>query len=256
MHPYSSMKPLTKRQRERLLANGARRGADHAPVVKFFNPCGATTWLFNELDQDGVTLFGLADLGFGTSELGCSSLREISAVRVRFGLGIERDLHFRANGRPHPCRSRRYRLTAIRPRPVVLTCSSASQSARRPRDVVGLHLKTSGASFSKGACASFARLARLFREPFRIRLHVDHRHGAAKLKFRNQLEQEGSRGLAAIVNLVPATFSVEVEIPMGRDATHIEAIIALATSECIPEGISQGRRPSHSRRSTVPRKWE
>ena len=73
------MKALTKRQRERLLANGARRGADHAPAVKFFNPCGVATWLFNELDEDGVTLFGLADLGFGTPELGCSSLREIAA---------------------------------------------------------------------------------------------------------------------------------------------------------------------------------
>ena len=45
------------------------------------------------------------------------------------------------------------------------------------------------------------------------------RDDTTKLKFRNQLEQEGGRGLAAIVNLVPATFSVEVEIPMGRDAT-------------------------------------
>ena len=40
-------------------------------------------------------MFGLADLGFGTPELGYSNLSEIAAVRVRFGLGIERDLHFR-----------------------------------------------------------------------------------------------------------------------------------------------------------------
>ena len=89
------MKLLTKKHRERLLKNGRNRDRDHAPAVKFFNPCGAATWLFSELDEDGDTLFGLACLGFGTPELGYSSLAEIAAIRVRFGLGIERDLHFR-----------------------------------------------------------------------------------------------------------------------------------------------------------------
>ena len=32
------MKLLTEEQRTKLLANGARRGADHKPVVKWFNP--------------------------------------------------------------------------------------------------------------------------------------------------------------------------------------------------------------------------
>ena len=39
-------------------------------------------------------MFGLADLGFGTPELGSFSLREIASVRLPFGLGIERDLYF------------------------------------------------------------------------------------------------------------------------------------------------------------------
>ena len=34
------------------------------------------------------------DLGFGTPELGYTSLAEMASVRGRFGLGIERDLHF------------------------------------------------------------------------------------------------------------------------------------------------------------------
>ena len=34
------MKLLTEAQRTKLLANGTRRGADHKPVVKWFNPCG------------------------------------------------------------------------------------------------------------------------------------------------------------------------------------------------------------------------
>ena len=49
--------------RERLLANGRRRGLDHVPVVRFFNPLGVGTWLASELDEDGDTLFGLAHLG-------------------------------------------------------------------------------------------------------------------------------------------------------------------------------------------------
>ena len=67
---------------------------DPLPVVKFFNPVGAATWLATELDSDGDTLFGLADLGLGSPELGSFSLSEIASVRLRFGLTIERDLHF------------------------------------------------------------------------------------------------------------------------------------------------------------------
>ena len=89
------MKLLTKKLRERLLKNGRNRDQDHSPALKVFNPTGAATWLFSELDEDGDTLFGLADLGFGTPELGYSSLSELAAVRVRFDLGLERDMHFR-----------------------------------------------------------------------------------------------------------------------------------------------------------------
>jgi hypothetical protein len=73
-----------------------RRGNAHdpVPVVKFFNPLGAATWLAGELYDDGDTLFGLADLGFGCPELGTFSLSEIASVRLPFGLGIERDLSF------------------------------------------------------------------------------------------------------------------------------------------------------------------
>jgi hypothetical protein len=71
-----------------------RAEPDPVPVVKFFNPVGAATWLATELDRDGDTLFGLADLGFGCPELGSFSLGEIERIRLPFGLGIERDLHF------------------------------------------------------------------------------------------------------------------------------------------------------------------
>lgn len=84
-----------------LKANGAmgRRRAAHTdfdpwPVVKLFNPLGPATWLATELDEDDDTLFGLADLGFGCPELGSFSLSEISAIRLPFGMRIERDENF------------------------------------------------------------------------------------------------------------------------------------------------------------------
>lgn len=87
------MQLLTQDIRARLIANGQSRG-DHVPVVKFFNPVGAGTWLFSELDEDGDILFGLCDLGFGCPEMGSVSLAEIAAVTLPFGLTIERDLCF------------------------------------------------------------------------------------------------------------------------------------------------------------------
>ena len=90
---------LTANARTRI--DAVRRGLrepDPRPVVRFFNPVGAATWLATELDPDGI-LFGLADLGFGCPELGSFSLAELEAVRLPFGLGIERDLLFEAQ---HP----------------------------------------------------------------------------------------------------------------------------------------------------------
>ena len=94
---------LTEGLRAQLRANAAahhdaiqlrRPEPDPAPVVKFFNPVGAATWLFSELDEDGDLLFGLCDLGFDCPELGAASLAEIVAVDLSLGLKIERDLYF------------------------------------------------------------------------------------------------------------------------------------------------------------------
>lgn len=89
------MKLLTKAVEAKLRKN-AGNGKDNLPVLKVFNPCGGQTWLFTELDEDGDTLFGLADLGFGSPELGYVSLAELAAVRTRpFGLPLERDMYFK-----------------------------------------------------------------------------------------------------------------------------------------------------------------
>ncbi|MBU0825420.1 MAG: DUF2958 domain-containing protein [Alphaproteobacteria bacterium] len=79
-------------------AERAQREPDPPPVVRLFSPVGAATWLATEIDTDGI-FFGLADLGFGCPELGSFALAELEAVRLPFGLTIERDLHFTAN---HP----------------------------------------------------------------------------------------------------------------------------------------------------------
>ena len=81
------------RARHIALADGLRE-PDPIPVVRFFNPIGSATWLATEIDEDGM-LFGLADLGFGCPELGSFALSELESVRLAFGLGIERDLHFK-----------------------------------------------------------------------------------------------------------------------------------------------------------------
>lgn len=99
------MKLLTKELREKLLANGREqakvRGTkaerDFWPVVKFFYPAGAATWLATELDPDDQDLaFGLADMGQGFPELGSFRISELQRFSGRFGLGIERDRFFTA----------------------------------------------------------------------------------------------------------------------------------------------------------------
>ena len=82
--------------RKKLLVNGASAvETDHVPVVKFFDPTGAATWLISEMMPDEPDiLFGLCDLGMGCPELGYVSLGELQSVKGRLGLGIERDLHF------------------------------------------------------------------------------------------------------------------------------------------------------------------
>ena len=90
------MQLITPELREQLIANGKRRDDDHVPVVKFFNPVGAATWLVTEMDPDeNDYLFGLADLGMGFPELGGIGLSELQSYRGPLGLGIERDLYFR-----------------------------------------------------------------------------------------------------------------------------------------------------------------
>lgn len=99
------MKLVTEDIRERLMDNGRAQQPvkgtdderDYYPVVKFFNPVGAATWLITEMDPDEPDiLFGLCDLGMGYPELGSVRLSELQSVSCPLGLGIERDVMFTA----------------------------------------------------------------------------------------------------------------------------------------------------------------
>ena len=96
---------LTSVQRATLIDNGRRQALvkgtddeiDFFPVVKLFNPCGASTWLLTEIEPDDHTIaWGLCDLGMGFPEFGTVSLAELAAYRGPLGIGIERDLGFKA----------------------------------------------------------------------------------------------------------------------------------------------------------------
>jgi hypothetical protein len=80
------------------------RQSDHMPAlgtevkmatVKLFNPTGAGTWYLSEYDATERVAFGATDLGlsYGAS-LGYIMMDELVSFRGRFGLPIERDLHF------------------------------------------------------------------------------------------------------------------------------------------------------------------
>lgn len=100
------MRLLTDAQRAALIDNGRRQALvkgtddeiDFWPVVKLFDPCGAATWLLTEIDPDDDSIaWGLCDLGMGFPEFGTVSLAELAAWRGPLGIGIERDLHFKAD---------------------------------------------------------------------------------------------------------------------------------------------------------------
>lgn len=89
---------LTVADRVELLVNALHPDSDHRPVVKLFTPDGAATWLISEIDPDDPDrLFGLCDLGLGFPELGYVSLTEITELRGKLGLPVERDRHFVAD---------------------------------------------------------------------------------------------------------------------------------------------------------------
>ena len=70
------------------------KGEDSVVLVKYFNPCGAGTWLITEAEQqeDGNwLLFGYCHIF--EWEWGYVLLSELQNLKLPFGLTIERDLY-------------------------------------------------------------------------------------------------------------------------------------------------------------------
>ena len=84
---------LTKAIRASLLPIGSTdaQGLDALARVKFFTPDAGWTWYASEFDGEDL-FFGLA-VGF-EPELGYFSLSELSQVRGKLGLPVERDRWF------------------------------------------------------------------------------------------------------------------------------------------------------------------
>jgi len=89
------MKLLTKAIEKSLPALYSQEdNPDPDVVLHYFNPLGQGDWFITEgewRDEDFL-MFGLCDLGY--PELGYVSLSEMENVKLKWGMGIERDLHW------------------------------------------------------------------------------------------------------------------------------------------------------------------
>jgi hypothetical protein len=92
--PEADMKLMTKEIEKKIPALYAQEklGDNAVAYAKFFDPCSAWTWYATEYDPATQECFGLV-IGHET-ELGYFSLAELSQVKNRLGLGIERDRSF------------------------------------------------------------------------------------------------------------------------------------------------------------------
>ena len=92
------MKILTKEVLDAFTKQGRtgnKSAKDIKIVMKLFNPVGAGTWYLYEKEDDDI-YWGFVNLGDPEmSECGTVSMTELMNFRGRFGLGIERDMHFK-----------------------------------------------------------------------------------------------------------------------------------------------------------------
>ena len=94
------MKLLTKEIKSKLPAlYSQENNPDPTVVVKFFDPTGSWTWYVLEGQEEEYEEYGKTYTFFGfvhglDDELGYFTLAELERTKVRFGLGIERDLYW------------------------------------------------------------------------------------------------------------------------------------------------------------------
>lgn len=91
------MKLMTKEIEAKLPALYATDGTDEkAVIVKFFTPDSSWTWYVfegNKLEDGDYEFFGLVD--GHEAELGYFRLSDLTSVRGKMGLPIERDMGFK-----------------------------------------------------------------------------------------------------------------------------------------------------------------
>lgn len=74
---------------------GNKSAKDIKIVMKLFNPTGAGTWYLYEKEDEDIYM-AFVNLGDrDCAECGRVSMSELLAFRGRFGLKIERDMHFK-----------------------------------------------------------------------------------------------------------------------------------------------------------------
>ena len=87
---------MTKALEKRFTKVGRQENIkDPIIIAKFFNPTGGGTWFASEYNPKDKIFFGYVSIfGDHCDEWGYFSLKELEDFKGRFGLGIERDLHF------------------------------------------------------------------------------------------------------------------------------------------------------------------
>ena len=89
------MKLMTKVLQERFENVGDQsESKDPLFIAKFFNPVGSQTWYASEYNPETKICYGYVT-GMYADEWGTFSLNELEDLKLPFGLGIERDIHFK-----------------------------------------------------------------------------------------------------------------------------------------------------------------
>lgn len=84
------MKLITSDIKKKLEKNYENEDHENIPL-KLFNAFGSQTWLITQLEPDGDTMLGFADLGFGCVEYGIISLNELKSIPESWRFKLERD---------------------------------------------------------------------------------------------------------------------------------------------------------------------
>ena len=90
------MKLLTKEIEQKFAEVGTQDGipeSEQKVIAKYFDPTGSMTWYAISYEPDRKMFFGYVT-GTEFPEYGYFGLEQLEEIKVRWGLGIERDIHF------------------------------------------------------------------------------------------------------------------------------------------------------------------